>query len=799
MIKREKLKQAIDAIAGRDPEIGYSLNEMLGAGLIDAPAPDQPTTLGPDPYFLFQNQKTVVRKYRFFTEDVAALEERLLIKYGELVRTHELQHHGDSLNYRDAAVKVRDAGLRLLVAHEIDLLLDRLGKASPVAAPVTDERPPAETGADNEGADPLERDRSLASFLTRIKDDEVSARLPGDENDPSVLQQGVVDQDTPAYFIRFPYCLDSLMRVANVNLEFFSIRFLLNCLVDHTDRNLFACVVNRRIVGLVFLDFKRDFFYRALSIKFISTARGRRERDDHLSIPPIKGAGSVLVAGVWMLWKTMRPKVHELYLDSELEAQRFYESLGFESRRPHEYVLKKPQGYLLRNLLVMANNCRELPPPLLRELRGLIIGQVKALGRRGGDQQQDVRRRADLDLIAQCLRSRPHKELALAAADGLVRYRRRIPEAENLIKLAWEYGLVRTASDARYLQKQALVVFDERFSHHLENVFHLDSPKRAQVIQEVLRHASVLGRWVDMPARMASVNELTWVHTREHVERIARTAGRRLTSLDLDTQTSERSYEVARLAAGGVFNLMDEIWSRRIKRGFAFVRPPGHHAEPDRPMGFCLFNNVALAARYLQKTYSVQRIMIVDIDMHHGNGTQAAFYDTDRVLFVSSHRFPGFPGTGKMGEVGRGAGEGFNVNIPLAKGQGDRDYARIIHFIVDPLARQYQPEIMLISCGFDLYIHDRMSEMTVTPEGYGLMTYLLMNIAEDVCQGRIGFVLEGGYSLKGIRECGLKVMQELCGASNFDRQRVNKLMDASPLRQSGLQKVMEVQAKYWTL
>jgi acetoin utilization deacetylase AcuC-like enzyme len=345
-----------------------------------------------------------------------------------------------------------------------------------------------------------------------------------------------------------------------------------------------------------------------------------------------------------------------------------------------------------------------------------------------------------------------------------------------------------------------LIVKDDRYTEHLGNVPHLESPRRFRAFEEILRDPALQESIREVSPRMATVEELAWVHTREHIERVARSAQRALTSFDLDTQATERSFDVARLAVGGVFALLDEIWAGRGKRGFACVRPPGHHAEPDRALGFCLFNNVALAARYLMERYSVRRIMVVDIDVHHGNGTQAAFYDTNRVLFVSTHLFPGFPGTGHYGEVGEGEGEGYTVNVPLSKGQGDRDFGKIIYFLVNPLAQAYKPEIILVSCGFDLYFNDRLGGMAVTPEGYALMTFLLVSMAEKICEGRIAFVMEGGYSLKGIRECGLALMQALCGFPVLRTKTLDKIMreGRGALGVSSLRKVIDVQRKYWS-
>lgn len=214
-------------------------------------------------------------------------------------------------------------------------------------------------------------------------------------------------------------------------------------------------------------------------------------------------------------------------------------------------------------------------------------------------------------------------------------------------------------------------------------------------------------------------------------------------------------------------------------------------------MGYCLLNNVALGAKYLKNRYQVKKILIVDIDVHHGNGTQDIFYETDEVLYISLHQFPSFPGTGNLGEVGRNAGEGFTMNVPLSRGQDDRAVARVIHWLVGPLARQYKPEIMLVSCGFDFYMRDPTSQMNVTPRGYALMTALLLEIAEEVCDGRVCYVMEGGYSMQGIKSCGLAVMKEMCGISDPAIKKTDRIKNSEPSRFSIIKKVMQVQEKYW--
>jgi len=347
--------------------------------------------------------------------------------------------------------------------------------------------------------------------------------------------------------------------------------------------------------------------------------------------------------------------------------------------------------------------------------------------------------------------------------------------------------------------QQVVVIKDERFTQHLERIPHLESAKRIKASHMVLQDPSLNGRWSAVEPRLASKEELALVHTRDHIDRIARSAGKALTSFDLDTQATEKSYDISRLGVGAVFSILDKIWGKEAMRGFAFIRPPGHHAEPDRAMGFCLFNNVALGARYLREHYQVGKIMIVDIDVHHGNGIQKAFYNANDILYVSMHQFPCYPGTGNFGEVGQGKGEGFTVNIPMGRGHSDRDFARIIYFLLNPLAQAFHPEMILVSCGFDLYEHDRLGEMRVTPEGYALITFFLLDIAQKICDGRIAFIMEGGYSLKGIRECGLRVMKELCDVPSLSRKDIDKITMGSIKSLAALWKTVEIQKNYWKI
>jgi len=803
MITREKIKQAIDAISSRDPEIGYSLNEMLGMGQIDVPSAHGDAFQGDNFSFLFENKKIPIKKFQYFNDGIVVIEERLLIEYGELVKKQELLKKGDSINFQHAVMEIQEAGLKLMVTHEINYALTKSRKKLKTlerkTTPFKAISPPGEGAplTPSKKENEILFQKKIIFFLEKIKADQQPLEIPPHETDSAILFQGVVDTDTPAYFMPFPFCMDSLMQAADINLEFFHVRFLLDCLAKNLEKNLFACVVNRKIMGLVFLIFREKMFYKAIEIKFMATVRGGNSDETELIPLQVKGSGTLLVAGVWMLWKTRFMDMKEVFLESEIGANRFYKSIGFRHRRQFEYVLKDPRGHLLILILIMADNYHDPNQKIIQEINALIKKQIKFLCKKPKNKEEESDRKLVVSFVKACLQSRARLEFAKTATSLLARYKNKIPDSKEFIELAAECGFSLVKQKPILNAPPLFVVNDGRFTQHLENIFHLDSAKRLGAIQSVLSHTSIEGKWTEVAPRLASVEELAWVHTASHIERIARTADKPLASLDLDTQTSEKSYEVARLAVGAVFNLLDEIWSGKAKRGFAFIRPPGHHAEPDKAMGFCLFNNIALGARYLKERYAAGKVMIVDIDVHHGNGTQAAFYDTDEVLYFSMHQFPAYPGTGNLGEVGQGKGEGFTVNVPLGKGHGDKDFAQIIYFLVNPLAEKYKPDMLLVSCGFDLYVHDRLGGMRVTPEGYAMMTFLLLEIAEKVCNGRIAFIMEGGYSLKGIEECGLRIMQELCNTSTLNSDKIDRIKMGAPSKLSTLKKVLEIQKKYW--
>jgi len=243
------------------------------------------------------------------------------------------------------------------------------------------------------------------------------------------------------------------------------------------------------------------------------------------------------------------------------------------------------------------------------------------------------------------------------------------------------------------------------------------------------------------------------VHRKGYAERIAASCASGESWIDTrDVAVSSASYDVARHATGSLLTLVDQVMAKNNDNGFALVRPPGHHAEHDAAMGFCLFNSVAIAARYLQQQYDVERVLILDWDVHHGNGTQHTFEQDPSVMFISLHQFPHYPGTGDKSETGFGAGEGATINCPMSPGLGDAHYQEAFEQIVLPRARAFNPDFILVSAGFDAHQADPLGAINLTNDSYVWMTRAVMELADQCCDGRLVSVLEGGYDLHALAE-----------------------------------------------
>ena len=332
-----------------------------------------------------------------------------------------------------------------------------------------------------------------------------------------------------------------------------------------------------------------------------------------------------------------------------------------------------------------------------------------------------------------------------------------------------------------------LLISSPRFEEHDTPPGHPERPDRAAVFTAVARD------WRDRASivepRAATRGELLRVHSAEHVRAISETNGR-AAMLDADTFTSPESYEIALLAAGAAAAAAEHALDAK-EAAFALVRPPGHHAERDRPMGFCLFNNVAVAAA-AALARGLSRVAVVDIDVHHGNGTQWMFYEDPRVLYVSTHQYPFYPGTGAADEIGRGAGEGYTINLPLEAGATDADYA-VAYLAIANALEQYAPELMLISAGFDAHEDDPLASMRVSTAGYAAVVRILKGAAIRA-RCPIALVTEGGYDLEALRGCLEATLTEL---ERDEPVAIASPVNAAPRAERALAAVRAAQGRRW--
>ena len=337
-----------------------------------------------------------------------------------------------------------------------------------------------------------------------------------------------------------------------------------------------------------------------------------------------------------------------------------------------------------------------------------------------------------------------------------------------------------------------VLITSSRFADHVTPPGHPERVERAEAM-EVAASRWVKSGGTTLEPRAATDDHLRRVHDDEYIAAIGAVRGR-TAMLDPDTFTSPESDEVARLAAGAVLTGIEYVLEATGARAFALVRPPGHHAEHDRAMGFCLYNNIAIGARWARDR-GVKRVAIVDYDVHHGNGTQHTFYADPDVLFISSHQFPFYPGTGAADEIGAGEARGRTVNLPLEVGATDADFDLAYRIVVVPVLREFKPELMLVSAGFDAHERDPLAGMRMTTAGYGRLTARVLATADEICEGRVVFVSEGGYDMRALVEC-IETVASL--ASGRGEIAPGDDIEGDVRRaEETIRKVQRAQAPYW--
>ena len=331
------------------------------------------------------------------------------------------------------------------------------------------------------------------------------------------------------------------------------------------------------------------------------------------------------------------------------------------------------------------------------------------------------------------------------------------------------------------------LVYDAAFLAHRAPYVHPEHPGRLEAIRGRLDREGLVERCRPVATREATDEELLRIHTPGLLALVEETAQHDFLQLDPDTYTVRESARAARLAAGGLVDLCAQVAGGKLDSGFALVRPPGHHAEAGRAMGFCLFNNVGVAAKALQASGGAGRVLIVDWDLHHGNGTQNSFWEDPTVLYFSTHQFPFYPGTGAIDEIGDGRGRGYTVNVAWGEGMGDAEYLDAFDRVLLPIARTFAPDLVLVSCGFDAADGDPLGGMRLSPAGYAAMTARLRELAG----GRLVLALEGGYDLDAISRSAEACLRVLLGepapAMTNGPSKARRILDA----------VVRAQKPYW--
>jgi acetoin utilization deacetylase AcuC-like enzyme len=293
------------------------------------------------------------------------------------------------------------------------------------------------------------------------------------------------------------------------------------------------------------------------------------------------------------------------------------------------------------------------------------------------------------------------------------------------------------------------LIYDPVYLEH-DTGNHVENSGRLTATLSVLEETEVMQKITQFSPRPASIEEIAQVHAQQYIDQVKAISERGGGSLDLDTVLSSGSNNAALMAAGGVITAVEAVMNKTLNHAFCLVRPPGHHASCWHGAGFCLFNNIAIATKYLLLHYAIERILIVDFDVHHGNGTQDTFYTDPNVLYFSTHQYPLYPGTGTLNETGKGDGLGLNINIPMAPGCGDSEYQTIYEDILAPIALRYKPQFILVSAGYDGHWSDNLASMQLSVFGFVRIAEILKVLADKLCAGNLVFTLEGGYNLQAL-------------------------------------------------
>ena len=349
------------------------------------------------------------------------------------------------------------------------------------------------------------------------------------------------------------------------------------------------------------------------------------------------------------------------------------------------------------------------------------------------------------------------------------------------------------------------VIFSPVYYRHNSGRGHPESARRLRAIVRELKKSKLqgVGDWQFVEPEKASLKDVMLVHSLEYIELVKNVcrSGGDVLDVEGDTVASPESFEVALHAVGGTLKAVNLVMEGKFENAFAFVRPPGHHAGKYYGRGFCIFNNIAIAAEYLLRESKLKRILILDMDAHHGNGTQEIFYETNKVLYISLHEDPrGFPGTGFTDEIGEGEGLGYNVNVPLPFKTSDQIYLKAINEVAKPIIQQYKPQFILVSAGLDGHYTDPVGSLSLSVSCYQEVYETIVDLASELCEGKLVSVLEGGYSLNFVGKIAVAAVAKMSGAFYGIKDKVP--IAKKPIKKQGekvIKEVKRVQKDFWNI